>query len=297
MRNVQIPSAYSAGLHAGEHQLSASRDMLSFGAISKLQGSRSVSRDASFPPHRVRCCAPVHPPFNGCLPARKLNKSSYQVHDEDILLLKKKGSEIVSDLRGTCIYLVGMMGSGKSTVGKVLAEALGYHFIDSDKVIEEAAGGVSVAELFKQQDETSFRDAETQVLKQLCCNARLVVATGGGIVIRPENWSYLRYGVTVWLDVPLKSLAERVVAAGMHSRPLLGGETKGKAAHSLALAKLTSIFEKRACCYENADVRVSLEELALSLGYDVCDLTPTLIALQTLDEINKILLHKKKERK
>ncbi|KAI5078447.1 hypothetical protein GOP47_0006118 [Adiantum capillus-veneris] len=311
VKNVQIPSAHFRGSRTDWQQLSSSKNSLSLASVSKLQGSgRNIllsnnqnnhlllSKDASVSTHRIRCCAaPAHPPLNGCLPATCSTSGSYKVHAEDMLLLKKRGADLVSDLRGTCIYLVGMMGSGKSTVGKVLADALEYQFVDSDKVIEEAAGGVSVAELFKQQDEMSFRCAETQALKQLSCSVHLVVATGGGIVIRPENWSYMRYGVSVYLDVPLESLAERVVAAGTHSRPLLGGETRGTSAYTQALERLSTIYENRASCYANADAKVSLQKLATSLGYQVGDLTPTLIAMQTLEEIKELLIHRKQREK
>lgn len=242
---------------------------------------------------KARSCPPAHPLRTQTLAGNSLNKGDSTVDYEHTLLLKKRASEIVADLRGTCIYLVGMMGSGKTTVGKLLAEVLDYHFIDSDQVIEDVAGGVPVAQIFKIQDEESFRDTETEVLKQMSCNGRLVVATGGGIVIRPVNWSYLRYGVTVWLDVPLETLAERVVAVGTHSRPLLYEQSKGNSTYSQALARLTSIFESRASCYANSDARVCIQKLASSLGYHVRDLTPTIIAAQVLAEISSLIIQKK----
>lgn len=231
---------------------------------------------------------------NGSL-TDKISCKPDATHDETELLLKNRAKEIVTELRGTCIFLIGMMGSGKTTVGKVLAEALGYHFLDSDKLIEEAAGGASVAQIFREQNEDNFRDAETEVLKQLSCRGHLVVATGGGIVVRPMNWSYLRHGITVWLDVPVEALAERVVAVGTESRPLLG-LTEGDTARSQAFARLLNIFEVRGPFYADADAKVSLQQMALCSGYqDVSALTPTMIALQVLEEINKLIVHKKQE--
>lgn len=213
--------------------------------------------------------------------------------DEHEVFLKKRAGEIVDELRGTCIYLVGMMGSGKSTIGKILAEALGYYFFDSDKLIEEAAGGTTVSQLFEEEDEDSFRDAETEVLKQLSCMGRLVVATGGGMVLRPMNWSYLRHGVTVWLDVPVEILAKRVIAVGIDSRPLLGMTTTDSA-HSQALERLSSIFNIRGPYYADADATVSLQKMASQLGYsDVNTLTPAMVALEILEEINKLIKRKK----
>eukprot|EP00250_Pteridium_aquilinum_P001343 c11554_g1_i1 orf=230-1189(+) len=245
----------------------------------------------------VWCCS-SHPLTKGSVkPAIdwSITVKSFIEADEktQALLLKRIGSELVPGLKGTCIYLVGMMGSGKTTVGKLLAEALGYEFFDSDKLIEDAAGGITVAQFFKQQDEEKFRNAETDVLKKLSCNGRSVVATGGGIVVRDVNWNYLRHGVTVWLDVPLEALAERVVAVGTHTRPLLG-DPQGGSAYSQALARLSSIYELRAPYYEKADIIVSLQKLASHLGCKHArDLTPILIVLQVLEEINRKSLRNK----
>ena len=84
-------------------------------------------------------------------------------------------------LQGTNLYLVGMMGSGKSTVGPLLAKALGYRFLDADAVISQAAG-CSIPEIFERDGEEGFRRLERQVLQQLSQWHSLVVATGGGIV-------------------------------------------------------------------------------------------------------------------
>ncbi|XP_057813839.1 shikimate kinase 3, chloroplastic isoform X2 [Cryptomeria japonica] len=177
--------------------------------------------------------------------------------DEEALILKKKAEVLIPALKGRCIFLVGMMGSGKTTVGKIISESLGYYFFDSDRLVEEAAGGASVAQIFKDRNEQGFRDSESEVLKQLSTMYRLVVATGGGAVVRPQNWGYMKQGITVWLDVPLEALAERVVAVGTHSRPLLG-QSSGDC-YSEALTRLTKLYEDRAEAYGNSDVKVSLQ--------------------------------------
>ncbi|XP_042489612.1 shikimate kinase, chloroplastic-like isoform X2 [Macadamia integrifolia] len=175
---------------------------------------------------------------------------------DEALILKKKVQEVGPHLDGRCIYLVGMMGSGKTTVGRILSEVLGYSFFDSDKLVEEAVGESSVAQIFKQYGEKFFRDNESDVLRNLSLMRRLVVATGGGAVIRPINWKYMKQGFTVWLDVPLKALARRIAAVGTDSRPLLHGETGD--AYSKALSRLSTLFEERGEAYANADARVSL---------------------------------------
>ncbi|ONM13172.1 Shikimate kinase 1 chloroplastic [Zea mays] len=120
---------------------------------------------------------------------------------------------------------------------------------------------------------------------------RLVVATGGGAVIRPINWSYMKKGLTVWLDVPLDALARRIAAVGTASRPLLHQESGDP--YAKAYAKLTSLFEQRMDSYANADARVSLEHIALKQGHnDVTILTPSTIAIEALLKMESFLTEK-----
>ena len=95
-------------------------------------------------------------------------------------------------LQGLNLYLIGMMGTGKTTVGQRLAKELGYRFFDTDVLIERVAQK-SINELFAEEGETFFRDLESRVLGEVSACTRSVIATGGGAVLRPVNWSYLRY--------------------------------------------------------------------------------------------------------
>lgn len=155
-------------------------------------------------------------------------------------------------LEGVNVYLVGMMGSGKSTVGQCLAQELGYRFFDTDRVIEQVAG-CTVAEIFAQSGEAQFRELETQVLAQLSPYTQLAIATGGGIVLRPKNWSYLHHGIVVWLNVPLDVLCTRLEADEQREpgiRPLL--ETKN------LRKRLEDLLEQRHTYYRQADVNVEV---------------------------------------
>ncbi|XP_078180528.1 shikimate kinase 1 [Carex rostrata] len=213
----------------------------------------------------------------------KKSAASVELHNsvDEALILKRKSQEVLPYLNERCIYLVGMMGSGKTTVGKILSQVLGYSFFDSDKMVEQAVGISSVAQIFKQHSEAFFRDNESEVLRDLSTMRRLVVATGGGAVIRPVNWKYMKQGVSVWLDVPLDALARRIAAVGTASRPLLDEESGD--AYTKAFAKLTALFEQRSDAYPNADIRVSLEDMAAKQGLnDVSALTPTAIAIEAL---------------
>ena len=108
-------------------------------------------------------------------------------------------------LGGRSLYLIGMMGSGKSSTGRPLAERLGYGFVDADAVIEQVTGS-NISEIFERDGEDHFRDLETQVLRSISERHSLVVATGGGIVTRSENWGMMHQGIVIWLDVERLSL-------------------------------------------------------------------------------------------
>ncbi len=149
-------------------------------------------------------------------------------------------------LNGTNIFLIGMMGAGKSTVGKLLAQKVGHNFLDTDPLIEQCAGK-SITEIFANDGEDTFRNLEQQVLAQVSSHTRLVVATGGGIVMRSINWSHLHDGIVVWIDVPVDILYDRLKTAS-EQRPLLQTEDP--------LQRLNEIYEKRRDRYAQADISI-----------------------------------------
>lgn len=221
-------------------------------------------------------------------PASLLESGGFQAPFDEARILKNKSQEIGPYLSGRCIYLVGMMGSGKTTVGKVLSQVLGYSFFDSDTLVEQDVEGTSVAEIFKLYGEGFFRDKETEVLRKLSLMHRLVVSTGGGAVVRPINWKYMQKGISVWLDVPLEDLARRIAAVGTGSRPLLHHDSGD--AYTKTLTRLYTLMEERSDAYANANARVSLEDIAAKLGHrDVSNLTPTAIAIEALEQIEGFL--------
>ena len=120
------------------------------------------------------------------------------------------------------IYLVGFMGSGKSTIGRLLAHRLGWSFFDTDEEIEHAER-TSIAKIFEDRGEPEFRRIETAIVRQHVAwierGRPAVVALGGGAFIQPENRETLvDRGVTVWLDCPFETVARRVAQAS--HRPL-----------------------------------------------------------------------------
>ncbi|KAK4430629.1 Shikimate kinase, chloroplastic [Sesamum alatum] len=225
---------------------------------------------------------------SGNVPASTLESGSLPTLLDESMILRNKAEEIEPYINGRCIYLVGMMGSGKTTVGKVLSEALGYSFCDCDSLIEQAVGMSTVAEIFKQYGESFFRDNETEVLQKLSSMHRRVVSTGGGAVIRPINWRHMQKGISVWLDIPVEALARRITAVGTSSRPLLHQESGDP--FSRTMKRLSTLLEERGEAYGNADARVSLENIASKLGLkDVCNVTSTAIAIEVLSQIEYFL--------
>lgn len=220
--------------------------------------------------------------------ASVLESGTFPASFDEAVILKNKSEEIEPYLNGRCIYLVGMMGSGKTTVGRILSEVLGYSFFDSDRLIEQSIGGTSVADIFKLHGESFFRDNETEILQKLSSMQRLVISTGGGAVVRPINWKHMRKGISIWLDVPLEALARRITAVGTDSRPLLHNESGD--AYTKTLRRLCTLWEERSEAYTNANARISLENIAAKLGYgDVCNITPTEIAIEALVQIEYFL--------
>jgi shikimate kinase len=121
------------------------------------------------------------------------------------------------------IILIGYRGSGKTTVGQLLAARLGWAFADTDAAIEAVAGR-SIADIFATEQEAGFRDREAAIVQQLCQRPRLVLATGGGVVLRPANRTVLRSaGFVVWLQVSPAVAWSRLQAdpTTAHRRPNL----------------------------------------------------------------------------
>ncbi|HXQ19102.1 MAG TPA: shikimate kinase [Acidimicrobiales bacterium] len=153
--------------------------------------------------------------------------------------------------RDAHLLLVGMMGAGKTTVGRLVAERLGRPYRDSDAMVEEATGH-SVPELFAQGGEASFRAAEAAALRRAVEPPPAVISVAGGAVLDPNNRALLqRSGTVVWLRAHPATLAARV--GGGDGRPLLAPDPPG------ALAELDSV---RRPLYEAvADAVVDVDEL------------------------------------
>ena len=151
-------------------------------------------------------------------------------------------------LGGRNLYLIGMMGSGKSSTGRPLAQRLGYGFVDADGVVEALAGH-PIPQIFETDGEQGFRTLERQVLQAIGERHSLVVATGGGVITQPENWGVLHQGIVIWLAPERDQLLARL-QQDPGARPLL--EERDPA------AALDALLETRTPLYAEADLRITV---------------------------------------
>ncbi|XP_059641967.1 probable inactive shikimate kinase like 1, chloroplastic isoform X2 [Cornus florida] len=207
------------------------------------------------------------------------------------LTLKKKAIEISSELKGTSIFLVGINNTIKTSLGKLLAEALRYYYFDSDSLVEEAAAGDFATKSFRETDEKGFHESETEVLKQLSSMGRLVVCAGNGAVQSAANLAFLRHGISIWIDVPLDMVARGFVEDGCQ---LSASENFNSVPNSEVMTQLTVMYEEMRGGYAIADATVSLPKVASQLGYDDLDAVTTEdMALEVLKEIGRLTRVKK----
>jgi shikimate kinase len=149
-----------------------------------------------------------------------------------------------------------MMGAGKSSIGRALADASGRTFVDTDLLIQQRLGR-PISQVFQVYGEDAFRCHETSVLRGLEPN-RVVLATGGGIVLRPENWTEMRrLGPTIYLKASPETLIDRLEKS-KKKRPLL--EVEGWE------DRLRTLLAARTPLYEQADVTVEVDDAQLDTG-------------------------------
>jgi shikimate kinase len=149
------------------------------------------------------------------------------------------------------VYLTGFMGSGKSTVGPLVAQALGRPFVDTDTLVEKLAG-LAVRAIFEKKGEAAFRSLETKALEQLAGQAKIVVALGGGALVAAANAeTVLDTGHLVYLRTGVETIAERVRG---DDRPLL----KGLKGPELA-RRIQTLLAEREAVYKLARIQVDTD--------------------------------------
>ena len=145
-------------------------------------------------------------------------------------------------MKSTNIFLIGPMGAGKTTVGRLLAQKLSLTFIDSDHEIEDHTG-VDIPLIFEKEGEEGFRRREADIINELCQRKNIVLATGGGAVIKEENRKNLiNHGLVIYLQADIKHLLHRTRKD--RNRPLLQGPNPEQ--------KLREIMQQREPLYQQA---------------------------------------------
>lgn len=180
--------------------------------------------------------------------------------------LQEQIEETKAALGRRTIVLVGLMGAGKSSVGRRLAEKLQLNFVDADNEIETAAGK-SIPEIFADHGEDYFREGERRVIARLLENGNQVLATGGGAYINPETRERIKiHGISIWLKADFDILLKRILKR--NDRPLLRGEDRGEV--------LKRLMVTRYPVYAEADITV--ESRDVQHGHMVNDVIRALAA-------------------
>ncbi len=149
------------------------------------------------------------------------------------------------------VFLVGPMGAGKSTIGRLLADELGLDFRDADREIEERSG-VDIPWIFDKEGEPGFRERETAMLEELSQLSGVLVSTGGGVVGRPENFELMRRGIVVYLHASVNEQVKRT--AKDKKRPLLQNANPRKVLGEL-MAKRDPLYRELANIVVDTDGR------------------------------------------
>jgi shikimate kinase len=161
---------------------------------------------------------------------------------------------LIATLGRRSIVLVGMMGAGKSSIGRRLAQRLNMPFVDADQKIEEAHAGVTIPEIFSTYGEPYFRSGEARVIARLLDGGPQVLATGGGAYMNADTRAGIRQkGVSVWLKAEFEVLMRRVKRRSTADRPMLQGDPAQRIAHLMA---------ERYPVYAEADVTVMSRDVA-----------------------------------
>ena len=164
------------------------------------------------------------------------------------------------------VYITGFMGSGKSTIGPILANTLGWDFYDLDKVIENKTGR-KIREIFEKEGEDHFRKLETETLKEISNSDKVVVSLGGGTIASEENLEILKEtGKVIYLKVSLKSVYERLKYK--RDRPALIKDISEDVSKEELTDRINKLMDARAKYYEQADYTIDTDSASVGKTVD-----------------------------
>ncbi|CAD6269773.1 unnamed protein product [Miscanthus lutarioriparius] len=208
------------------------------------------------------------------IPLEELNPS--------IDLLRKTG-DAVGDFRKTPIYIVGTDCTAKRNIAKLLANSIIYRYLCSEELLEDVLGGKDALRAFKESDENSYLEVETEGLKQLTSIGSLVLCCGDGAVMNSTNLGLLRHGVSIWIDVPLEMAANDMLkSTGTQA-------TTDPDSFSQAMSKLQRYDELKER-YGVSDITVSVQSVASQRGYSSVDsVTLEDMVLEIVRQIEKLI--------
>jgi shikimate kinase len=164
------------------------------------------------------------------------------------------------------VYLTGFMSSGKSTLGPILANVLGWQFFDLDREIEKVESK-TVVEIFKAEGEEYFRLKETEILSQISKTENSIIALGGGTILRDENIKIMKSsGWLVYLKVEPENIYHRL--KNKIDRPLFRDLVLGEGSKEEFLEKINNFLENRIHFYEQADITINTDDTRIGVTID-----------------------------
>jgi shikimate kinase len=169
-------------------------------------------------------------------------------------------------MKKNIFYLTGFMGSGKSTIGPILANTLGWQFYDLDKVIE-AAEKKKVKEIFKEKGEDYFRKIETDTLKELSEGDKIIISLGGGTIIFKTNYELMRSsGTIIYLHASMESIYFRL--RYKTDRPVINPDGLESLSKDEMLQRITKLFNEREKFYKQADLIIDTDKMPIGKAVD-----------------------------
>ena len=163
------------------------------------------------------------------------------------------------------VYLAGFMGAGKSTVGPILANTLGWNYYDLDKVIEERLGQ-KIKKIFKEKGEPFFRNAESEILRELSHSKNVIISLGGGTIVNQNNLKIIKStGKIIYLKASIDSIYKRVAFKRDRPNLLIDGEEFSK---ERLIQKINNLFNAREKYYNQADLTIDTDKISIGVTVD-----------------------------